>query len=65
MKSKQKTKYVMPKEDFITFLASATPDEINQYIQEKGKPRKLFCPLIYCPKTTKEDNKNEYCERPY
>lgn len=58
MKTKQqKPKFGMKKEDFIDFLASATPEEINNYIQEKGKPRKVFCPLFYHEKHSKEENK--------
>ena len=34
------------KDSFISFLASATPEEINQYIAEKGKPGKLIDPMI-------------------
>lgn len=35
------------KEDFITVLANMSPEEINKYIAEKGKPRKLIEPMIY------------------
>lgn len=35
------------KEDFIEFLSSATPEEVNALITEKGKPRKLYEPIIY------------------
>lgn len=66
MKSKhQSPKYGIPKEDFIEFLASATPEEINNYIQEKGKPRKVFYPLIYHPKKSKEETNNEYSKGSY
>ena len=51
----QKPKFTMKKEDFISFLSSATPEEINNYIQEKGKPRKVFCPLFYNEKKSKEE----------
>ena len=34
------------KENFLTLLASMTPEEINQLILEKGKERKLIDPLI-------------------
>lgn len=55
----QSPKYAIKKEDFINFLASSTPEEINVYIQEKGKPRKVFCPLIYHPNKSKEETNNE------
>ena len=32
---------------FLKFLASSSPEEINQYILNKGKPPKLIEPLIY------------------
>ena len=35
------------KQDFIDFLASATPEEINKMINEKGKPPKLIDPIVY------------------
>ena len=35
------------KDNFIEFLANATPEEVNQYIIEKGKPRKLVEPMIF------------------
>ena len=35
------------KDNFIEFLANATPEEVNQYILEKGKPRKLVEPMIF------------------
>ena len=46
MKEK-KTNYKIKKEDFIDFLASASPEEVNKLILEKGKPRKLIQPLIF------------------
>lgn len=56
-------KFTMNKHDFLEFLASATPEEINNYIQEKGKPMKLFCPIFYYtnPNNPKEETNNEYC----
>lgn len=42
------------KKDFIDFLANATPEEVNKYILEKGKPRKLIHPMFFFDK---EDNK--------
>ena len=46
MKEK-KTNYKIKKEDFIDFLASASPEEVNKLILEKGKPRKLIAPMIF------------------
>lgn len=47
-KSKKKdTGNTIKKEDFIDFLASATPDEINALIRDKGKPPKLIEPMIF------------------
>ena len=40
-------KPVIQKQDFIKFLASATPEEINRYIAEKGKPGRLIEPIIF------------------
>ena len=31
----------MRKSEFVKFLSSATPQEINKYIEEKGKERRL------------------------
>lgn len=42
------------KNDFIEFLASATPEEVNQYILEKGKPRKPVWPMFFFPREDKE-----------
>lgn len=35
------------KQDFIDFLANSTPEEINKYILEKGKPRKTIQPMFF------------------
>lgn len=53
---KKKVKNKMEKEDFISFLASATPEEVNNLIAEKGKPRKLIYPMIFFNKS--EDDKH-------
>lgn len=37
------------KENFIEFLASMTPEEINEMIKEKGKPPKLISPMFFYP----------------
>ena len=42
------------KNNFIEFLASATPEEVNQYILEKGKPRKPVWPMFFFPKEDQE-----------
>ena len=34
------------KTNFLTLLASMTPEEVNQLILEKGKERKLIDPLV-------------------
>lgn len=47
------------KTDFIDFLASATPEEINQYILEKGKPRKPIWPMYFFPREEEQQEKNE------
>ena len=35
------------KEDFIEQLSSATPEDINNIILEKGKPPKVICPMYF------------------
>lgn len=45
-KEKQKTPTI-DKDDFIHFLSSASPEEVNKLIIEKGKPRKLIEPMIF------------------
>lgn len=54
----KKNKFKMDKDDFIEFLASATPEEVNALIAEKGKPRKLINPIIFFD-DKKDDKKNE------
>ena len=46
-KSAKSSKPIIQKQDFIKFLASATPEEINRYIVEKGKPARLIEPIIF------------------
>lgn len=53
----KKNKFKMDKDDFIEFLASATPEEVNALIEEKGKPRKLINPIIFF--NEKDNKKNE------
>lgn len=51
----KKPKSTVSKDCFINFLASATPEEINQYIIDKGKPGKLIDPMnMYSEKKKKE-----------
>lgn len=45
------------KDDFIEYLAKATPEELNQLIIEKGKPRRMVDPIFYFNKYDKEENK--------
>lgn len=33
------------KDDFITFLSLATPEEVSKLISERGKPAKPFSPF--------------------
>ena len=35
------------RDNFIKFLAEATPEEVNRLITEKGKHRKLIEPMIF------------------
>lgn len=53
----KKNKFKMDKDDFIEFLVSATPEEVNALIAEKGKPRKLINPIIFF--NEKDNKKNE------
>lgn len=43
--------FTIEKDNFIEFLASASPEEVNQYILEKGKPPKLIEPMIFFDKS--------------
>lgn len=47
MKKSKDPSFGIDKDDFIDFLASATPEEVNRLISEKGKPRKLIEPMIF------------------
>lgn len=44
---KKKDKPTVPKEDFIDFLCRATPQEINELILNRGKPRRPYCPFYF------------------
>lgn len=35
------------KENFIEFISSVGPIEINEFISSRGKPAKLIIPIIY------------------
>lgn len=54
MKSKN-SKVSLPKDDFIDYLSSLTPEEINEYIKQKGKKAKLVSPFIVERKTDQMD----------
>ena len=45
------------KNDFIEFLASATPEEVNRYILEKGKPKKPIWPMFFFPREEEQEKK--------
>lgn len=35
------------KDNFINFLATSSPEEINEFIQREGKPKKPIIPIIF------------------
>jgi len=43
-KDPKKEKPTMSKEDFLEFLSSSTPKDLNQFLIESGKS-KPFCPI--------------------
>lgn len=47
MKNSKSTQFKVSKDDFIDFLATATPEEVSDMIAKKGKPRKLIEPMIF------------------
>jgi len=51
MAKKEKNKNVdkIDKDNFIAFLSSMTPVEVNKLIEEKGKPPKPICPMFFYP----------------
>lgn len=57
MKKQKPNKPKVAKEDFIEFLSSATPQDLNQLILEKGKPRKTHCPIIFSKKKENQEEK--------
>ena len=56
MKKKEDTTSVT-KEDFIDFLCRATPQEINDMILNRGKPRSPYCPFYFFRNKEKSDSK--------
>lgn len=46
-KPKRKDYERIDKDNFIDFLSSASPEEINQLISERGKPPKLIEPMFF------------------
>lgn len=55
-KSKKIKTPEVSKEDFIEYLSSATPQELNDLIANKGKPRKPYSPF-YLFRSNEESNK--------
>ena len=47
MKKEKSYMQTITRDNFIKFLAEATPEEVNRLIIEKGKPRKLIEPMIF------------------
>lgn len=45
------------KDDFIKFLATSSPEEVTNYIVNKGKPPKLICPMIFLDREDDKSNK--------
>lgn len=46
------------KDDFIEFMTTATPEEINELILNRGKPRKLYCPIYLFRNKSNETESN-------
>lgn len=57
MKNDKSQSFKVAKDDFINFLASASPEEVSRYILEKGKPRKLIEPMIFFEDKESESKK--------
>lgn len=53
MKKEKSESFEIGRDDFINFLATSTPEEINKFIKEKGKPKKLIEPMIFFNKDNK------------
>ena len=43
----KKKSFEIAKDDFISFLANSSPEEINNYIKERGKPCKPYEVIIF------------------
>lgn len=52
---KDHSRYTINKENFIQFLATSSPEEVSEYIKEKGKPAKLIKPMIFFDERKKND----------
>lgn len=35
------------RDNFIDFLATSSPEEINEFIKREGKPRKPIIPIVF------------------
>ena len=53
----KKDKFTIDKDDFISFLAHATPQDVSKYIEEHGKPRKLIRGIVYFESAENSKNK--------
>ena len=56
-KKVKNTKPSLSKDDFIKFLATSSPEEITNYIVNKGKPPNLICPMIFLDRDDDKSNK--------
>lgn len=46
---KKKEQESISKDDFIAYISSKSPEEINKLISEKGKPPRRICPMFFFP----------------
>lgn len=44
------------REQFIKLLASSTPAEMKDFIDNKGKPRKMVCPVVFHHRSQQVNN---------
>ena len=56
-KKVKNTKVSLNKDDFIKFLATSSPEEVTNYIVNKGKPPKLISPMIFLDRDDDKSNK--------
>ena len=49
----------LSKEEFLEFLSSATPQELNELISNKGKERKLYNPFYQFRNTEEIQEENQ------